>query len=91
MKNGQDTSNKIKKVYYNPGRIFKRIIHKYNGDLVGTTKVKTGSYSFSGIADYGDDKQKTVQSIVWNYFRGNGFTEQATAAIMGNIQQESRL
>lgn len=81
--------SKIPTVYYNPGRVFKRIIHKYNGDLVGTTKMETGSYSFSGVADYGDDKQKLVQSIVWNYFRGNGFTEQATAAIMGNIQQES--
>ena len=31
-----------------------------------------------------EENQKTI----WNYFRANGFSEQATAGIMGNIQQE---
>ena len=82
---GESTDNKTKRVYYNPGRIFKRIIHKYNGDLIGTTKIDY----YSGTATYGNDKDQTVQAIVWNYFRGRGFSEQSTAAIMGNIQVES--
>jgi len=82
---GEDTGNTQKKVYYNPGRIFKRIIHKYNGDLIGTTKAVQYTGTYSG----GTDKETTVQAIVWNYFRGKGFSEQSTVAIMGNIQVES--
>ena len=71
---GETTTEDV--VYYNPGRIFKRIIHKYNGDLVGTTKVATEKYEFSGDKDDNRD-------FVWNFFRSHGFTEEATARYNG--------
>lgn len=73
-----------KVVYYNPGRIFKRIIHKYNGDLVGTTKMETLNYTFVG-----ERTEDSNRDYVWDFFRSNGFSEEATAGIMGNIQVES--
>ncbi|MFE4069911.1 MULTISPECIES: phage tail tip lysozyme [unclassified Peribacillus] len=28
---------------------------------------------------------------MWNFFRRNGFSEEATAGIMGNLEQESHM
>lgn len=67
--------------YYNPGRIFKRIIHKYNGDNLGTNGQEQGS----GYTASSDDLKQNV----WNFFINNGFSKAATAGIMGNIQAES--
>lgn len=38
---------------------------------------------------YGSSSGLTVQERVWNFLRAQGFSAAATAAIMGNIQQES--
>lgn len=67
--------------YYNPGRIFKRIIHKYNGDNLGTN----GQEQSAGYSASSSDLKENI----WNFFRNNGFSEAATAGIMGNIQAES--
>lgn len=75
------------RAYFNPGRIFQRIIHKYNGDKLGSTVgYSSGSYdaSISGQVDISD-----VTDFTWKYFQSLGFTQECTAAIMGNIQQES--
>lgn len=73
-----------KKIYYNPGRIFKRIIHKYNGDLLGTTKIESGTSSYTGTTT-----KNSIKDTVWNFFTSYGFSKESTAAIMGNIEQES--
>lgn len=90
------------KVYYNPTRIFERIIHTYNGDILGsestdsTTGVSTNRLanlsienSSSPFSQYGSVSVGNNEKVVWNFFRSNGFSEEATAGIMGNIQQES--
>jgi hypothetical protein len=70
-------------VYFNPTRIFERIIHTYNGDKLGTTSSDT-------TVSYTQDISTTnVTTAVWKFFTQRGFTEESTAAIMGNIQQES--
>lgn len=82
-----DQGNTTNRAYFNPGRIFQRIIHKYNGDKLGsTTGYNSGSYdaSVSGQVDISD-----VTDFTWKYFQSLGFTQECTAAIMGNIQQES--
>lgn len=67
-------------IYYNPSRIFKRIIHKYNGDRLGSNSSTAITISTS---------TQGVPETAWNYYRMAGFSEAATAGIMGNIQQES--
>ncbi|MFE3974529.1 phage tail tip lysozyme [Peribacillus sp. YIM B13481] len=34
---------------------------------------------------------KPNHQIIWNFFRRNGFSEEATAGIMGNLEQESHM
>lgn len=72
-----------KTVYYNPTRIFKRIIHKYNGDKLGSNYASTSSSGGTSVLG------GNTEEIVWNFFTSNGFSNQATAGIMGNIYQES--
>ena len=70
--------------YFNPGRIFQRIIHKYNGDKLGTgtiSKTYTGSYDAGSIDD--------IKKYVWDSLIGAGYSNIATAAVMGNIEWES--
>lgn len=80
----KDNETDTPEVYFNPTRIFKRIIHKYNGDKLGTdTSAATtvGSYDAGEISD--------VKLACWNYLRNKGFSLEATAGVMGNIQAES--
>ena len=74
--------------YFNPGRIFQRIIHKYNGDKLGSTYsgYMKGSYDATST---GQVKVSNVTDFTWNYFINKGFTQECAAAIMGNIEQES--
>lgn len=81
--------------YYNPTRIFKRIIHTYDGDKLGSSGGNSNmSFAYnnlivpeklSGIVING------TSDVVWNFFRNNGFSEEATAGIMGNIMRESSM
>lgn len=77
------------RAYFNPCRIFQRIIHKYNGDKLGSGTSAgegyVGSYDSSSISNTNSDNK----TIVWNYFIKKGCSPQATAAIMGNISQET--
>lgn len=80
----KDSKTDTPEVYFNPTRIFKRIIHKYNGDKLGTDTNATtiiGSYDAGEISD--------IKLACWNYLRGQGFSAEAAAGIMGNIQSES--
>lgn len=70
--------------YFNPGRIFQRIIHKYNGDKLGTG---TLSSTYSGSYDAGSIND--VRKTVWDALRNAGYSNIATAAVMGNIEWES--
>ena len=53
------------------------------------------TYYFNGLFDceltdsYGTLSGTTTTMQVWNYFRSAGFSEEATAGIMGNLYQES--
>ena len=70
--------------YFNPGRIFQRIIHKYNGDKLGTgtiSKSYSGSYDAGSITD--------VKKAVWDALTKAGYSNISTAAVMGNIECES--
>lgn len=75
-------------IKYNPTRIFERIIHTYNGDILGTN-VANAEYDTIGPKQIGDIFVGNNQKVVWNFFISHGFSEAATAGIMGNIQQES--
>ena len=70
--------------YFNPARIFQRIIHKYNGDKLGTG---TLSKTYSGSYDAGNINE--IKKTVWDALRNAGYSNIATAAVMGNIECES--
>ena len=74
--------------YFNPGRIFQRIIHKYNGDKLGSNSASYSKGSYDATST-GQINISNATDIAWNYFRNNGFTQECAAAIMGNIQAES--
>lgn len=74
-------------VYFNPTRIFKRIIHKYDGDKLGSTTSSTVTTTTTSSGVKADSNN--VTDTVWRYFKEKGFSNAATAGIMGNIQQES--
>ena len=74
--------------YFNPGRIFQRIIHKYNGDKLGSSSVSYSKGSYDATVT-GQVNVTNATDIAWNYFINNGFTQECAAAIMGNIQAES--
>ena len=51
-----------------------------------------GSGGVNGMTNFGVGNvamQAELKDTIWNHFRGLGFSEAATAAIMGNIEQES--
>ena len=100
--NGNQLS--VPRVFYNPTRIFERIIHTYNGDILGTESTSTTNSSSNVLSLYGGVAVEDTNSgwseyqslsvgnnerVVWNFFRSNGFSEASVAGIMGNIQQES--
>lgn len=68
-----------------------------NGDpyTVTDADVTLTTYYFNGLFDceladdYGTLSGTTTTMQVWNYFRSAGFSEEATAGIMGNLYQES--
>ena len=70
--------------YFNPGRIFQRIIHKYNGDKLGTG-VLSSTYSGS----YDAENISSIKKSVWDALKKAGYSDVATAAVMGNIECES--
>lgn len=84
-------------VYYNPSRIFKRIIHKYNGDKLGssvvtsvTTETTNANKNKLDITEsgYGITINNTSDTC-WNYLTGTaGYSPYVAAGIMGNIMQE---
>lgn len=74
--------------YFNPGRIFQRIIHKYNGDKLGSTYSGYTKGSYDNTSG-GNISTSNATDAAWSYFRNNGFTQECAAAIMGNIQAES--
>lgn len=93
--NGNPVDNPI--VYYNPSRIFKRIIHKYNGDKLGssvvtsvTTETTNANKNKLDITEsgYGITINNTSDTC-WNYLTGTaGYSPYVAAGIMGNIMQE---
>lgn len=68
-----------------------------NGEpyTVTDADVTLTTYYFNGLFDceltdsYGTLSGTTTTMQVWNYFRSAGFSEEATAGIMGNLYQES--
>lgn len=94
-----DNGNSIQRVFYNPSRIFKRIIHAYNGDKLGSTEEKTVTQTEYNIKKADTLVGPTLSSgttgssgdklFIFVFLVSNGFTEQAAAGVMGNIQQES--
>ena len=92
--NGNPTDNPI--VYFNPSRIFKRIIHKYNGDKLGssvvtsvTTETANSSQDQLDITKGHDEKINNTSNTCWNYLTGTaGYSPYVAAGIMGNIMQE---
>lgn len=87
-KNSDGTVNSTNPtVYINPTRVFERIIHKYNGDKLGST---SGGTSTSTTISAGvSNNRSNTSDTVWNFFKGKGYTDAAVAGIMGNISQES--
>ena len=84
--------------YFNPSRIFKRIIHKYNGDKLGsssvnqitTTTIKgmNGNLIDSNPANWGININNTSDTC-WNYLTNTaGYSPYVAAGIMGNMMQE---
>ena len=92
--NGNPTDNPI--VYFNPSRIFKRIIHKYNGDKLGssvvtsvTTETANSSQGQLDITKGHGEKINNTSNTCWNYLTGTaGYSPYVAAGIMGNIMQE---
>ena len=92
--NGNPTDNPI--VYFNPSRIFKRIIHKYNGDKLGssvvtsvTTETANSSQGQLDITKGHGEKINNTSATCWNYLTGTaGYSPYVAAGIMGNIMQE---
>lgn len=66
-----------------------------NPYTVTDADVTLTTYYFNGLFDcelmdsYGTLSGTTTTMQVWNYFRSAGFSEEATAGIMGNLYQES--
>ena len=52
-----------------------------------SSPTSTAASSSSGSVDISGESD--TKRAVWKYFTGNGYTPQATAGIMGNMQQES--
>lgn len=88
-------------VYFNPSRIFKRIIHKYNGDKLGSSSVNQittttirgmdGSLIDSNPANWGIEINNTSDTC-WNYLTNTaGYSPYVAAGIMGNMMQESSM
>lgn len=85
--NSDGTTKEQPTVYINPTRVFERIIHKYNGDKLGST---TGSsVTYNKYAGPSLVSGSTVTDTIHNFFKKKGFTEIAIAGIMGNMQQEN--
>ena len=87
--------------YFNPSRIFKRIIHKYNGDKLGSSSVNQittttirgmdGSLIDSNPANWGIEINNTSDTC-WNYLTNTaGYSSYVAAGIMGNMMQESSM
>lgn len=95
--NGNPVDNPI--VYYNPSRIFKRIIHKYNGDKLGssvvtsvTTETTNSSQGQLDITKGHGEKINNTSDTCWNYLTGTaGYSPYVAAGIMGNMMRESRM
>lgn len=76
----------VEQVYFNPSRIFERIIHVYNGDKLGSYNTgETTTYNSTNTVNLSKTKSTDV---AWSFFRGKGFSEAAASGIMGNIEQE---
>lgn len=50
---------------------------------------KTSGGAVNESTSYSKADESTNAGIAWNFFTSNGFSEQATAGILGNLQQES--
>ena len=74
-------------VFFNPSRIFERIIHVYNGDKLGT--YSTGTTKTTTTTKTSDLSKSKATDVTWAFLRSKGFSEESSAAIMGNIQQEN--
>lgn len=93
-----DKDSGIPITYYNPTRIFKRIIHKYNGDKLGTTSLNVKEVSGTknvytrNATQYDGDNGAVINDYsnrIYSRLPEEGFNVVAVCAIMGNIMQES--
>lgn len=60
-----------------------------DADLTLTTYYFNSLFDCSLTSEYGVVSGTNVSEQVWNYFRSAGFSEESTAAIMGNLYIES--
>lgn len=78
--------------YYNPTRIFKRIIHLYNGDKLGSENYVVSASTNTTIqgtsSSAGVNKTNTTDTI-YRYFMNKKFTLASTCGILGNMMRES--
>lgn len=94
---GNEVLSSIPVAYYNPSRIFKRIIHAYNGDKLGSTvAVSTTRNSADSSLQHFFGTVGTeaieVAKKTWNYLTStNGYNMWVAAGIMGNMIQESSM
>lgn len=75
--------------------VYNYVDDKGNPYTVTDADVTLTTYYFNSLFDcklrdnFGTISGTEISEQVWNYFRSVGFTEESTAAIMGNLMQES--
>ena len=92
---GNEIVSSVPVAYYNPARVFRRIIHAYNGDKLGSTSTTTTTvHSGSPMTFVANTniKNNDVTKKIWNYLTGtNKYNPYIAAGIMGNMMRESSM
>ena len=70
--------------------LIKYLLYKATGNNYGVEEIEFNKlFTMKTSTAFGTIDGNTVKEQVWNYFKSLGFTDEATAGIMGNMEAES--
>lgn len=70
--------------------LIKYLLHKATGNDYGVNKWKFDDlFTMKESSSFGQISGNTVKEQVWNYLTSAGFTDEAAAGVMGNMEAES--
>lgn len=70
--------------------LVKYLLYKATGNNYGVTEISFEEvFAMKSSSSFGTISGNDVKEQVWNYLKSAGFSEEATAAVMGNMEAES--